>query len=326
MYWHNEALSHPEDKAQLNIHRDLWVDPGKQFTGSGTIVHLADNSGIIPLGSFHHCHFSSPWLMFPRSPLFLLFFYSSAYNRGPEGTGAEEAWLITKGKQRVIDWLVNKRLGQAAAEEKVPGEPSLLIFNMQCLHPSYLIITVTGRYHWFFKIRCRIKPISWKQHSWTIFTWSDKESETFLLPKGNLEHHWALPPGLPIVSCNSLVYFTIFNSSLKTKTKTKQLAFNSFLFAHRWRQHVSAELDPGLRCYAAKLHTLCRSRFEDETLLCLLLCHSRCIAMATKLAWVWVKFVLLKRRGGLHIKKTRWGNGHLKGSVNENQLIFIYLH
>lgn len=155
MYSYSEPLSPPEDKAQLNIHSDLWVDPREQFTGSGTIAHLADNNGIIPLGSFHHCHLSWLWLMFPL--VFFSFFspFLSLKLRGRRNRSRRDS--ITKGKQRVIDWLVNKRAGQAAAEETVPGEPSLLILHMWQLHPSYLIITgVTGR-DWRFKIRRRKK-------------------------------------------------------------------------------------------------------------------------------------------------------------------------
>lgn len=35
---------------------------------------------------------------------------------------------------------------------------------------------------------------------------------------------------------------------------------------------------------------------------------------------------IVKDARGLHIKKTRRENRRLKGPVNENQLIFIYLH
>lgn len=114
MYSYNEPLSPPEDKAQLNIHCDLEVDPREQFMGSGTIAHLADNNGIIPLGSFHHCHLSSLWLMFPL--LFFSFFFSpflslklrDRRNRSRRDLGNHKR--KTEG-----DRLIGKQTGQAGS-------------------------------------------------------------------------------------------------------------------------------------------------------------------------------------------------------------------
>lgn len=52
---------------------------------------------------------------------------------------------MTKGQQRVIDWLVNKQARQAVAEQKGPGEPSLLIYHMWHVYPSNLIIIAVSR-------------------------------------------------------------------------------------------------------------------------------------------------------------------------------------
>lgn len=115
MYWHNEALSHPEDKAQLNIHCDLWVDPGKQFTGSGTIVHLADNNGIIPLGSFHHCHFSSPWLMFPQSSLFCFCFFFLLSLQPRARRNRSRGGLANHKRKAEGDRLIGKQTGRTGS-------------------------------------------------------------------------------------------------------------------------------------------------------------------------------------------------------------------
>lgn len=76
------------------------LTPGSSLQAQEQSSPLADDNGIIPAGSFHHCHFFSKlWLMFHHSSTFS--FFSSPQEqgkRGMRGKGAAEPRLMTKGE------------------------------------------------------------------------------------------------------------------------------------------------------------------------------------------------------------------------------------